>query len=171
MWMGQFFKALYLVAFSSFLRISNLVSHKIAAFSPLEQFKIIKLPVLQASPLCPVKSVKNFLSLTPGSEDTLLFQIRNDKAKWLPLTDTKTRRNFTQVLQRLGLKDSFMSLHTFRRSGATLAFNSNVSLQNIQSHGTLTFDRVWRYITQDHDASQELANAFQSLLSTPTTTS
>ena len=37
MWMGQIFKALYLTAFFSFLRISNLVPHSIQAFSPLEQ--------------------------------------------------------------------------------------------------------------------------------------
>ena len=37
MWMGQIYKALYLVAFFSFLQISNLVSYKIASFSPLEQ--------------------------------------------------------------------------------------------------------------------------------------
>ena len=163
MWMGQIFKALYLVAFFSFLRISNLVPHKISAFSPLEQLsrgdiffstpglhilikwsktmqtrdtvKIIKLPALHSSPLCPVQAVKNLLMLTPGGQDTPLFQIKNNKAQWVPLTDTKTRRNFSQVLQRLGLSDSSMSLHTFRRSGATLAFNSNVALQNIQSHG------------------------------------
>ena len=98
MWMGQIFKALYLVAFFSFLGISNLVPHKIAAFSPLEQLtrgdiflappglhilikwtktmqtrdnvKIIKLPTLKASPLCPVQAVKNLLSLTPGNQDS-----------------------------------------------------------------------------------------------------
>ena len=112
--MGQIFKALYLFAFFSFLRISNLVPHKIAAFSPLEQLtrgdiffappglhilikwtktmqtrdmvKIIKLPALQASPLCPVRAVKNLLLLTPGNQDTPLFQINNDKAQWIPLT-------------------------------------------------------------------------------------
>ena len=109
MWMGQIFKALYLVAFFSFLRISNLVPHKISAFSPLEQLtrgdiffappglhilikwtktmqtrdmiKIIKLPALQASPLCPVEAVKNLLLLTPGGQDTPLFQIKNDKSQ------------------------------------------------------------------------------------------
>ena len=96
--------------------------------------KIIKLPTLQASPLCPVQAVKNLLLLTPGNQDTSLFQIKNDKAQWIHLTDTKVRRNFSQILQRLGLNNSSMSLHTFRRSGATLAFNSNVSIQNIQSH-------------------------------------
>ena len=149
-WMGQIFKALYLVAFFFFLRVSNLVPHKITAFSPLEELtrgdiffappglhilikwtkivqtrdmvKIIKLPALQASPLCPVQAVKNLLLLTPGDQDTPLFQIKNDKAQWNPLTDTKTRQNFAQILQRLGLNNSSMSLHTFRRSGAALAF-------------------------------------------------
>ena len=37
MLMGQIYKALYLIAFFSFLRISKLVPHKIASFSPLEQ--------------------------------------------------------------------------------------------------------------------------------------
>ena len=192
MWMGQIFKALYLVAFFSFLRISNLVPHKIAAFSPLQQLtrgdvffaspglhilvkwtktmqtrdsvKILKLPLLSHSPLCPVTAVKNLLMLTPGHQDTPLFQIKNAKAQWVPLTDSQTRRNFIQILTRLGLQDSGMSLHTFRRSGASLAFNSNVALQNIQSHGTWTSDCVWRYIVQDHNASQQVADAFQALL-------
>ena len=106
MWMGQIYKALYLVAFFSFLRISNLVPHKISSFSPLEQLtrgdiffappgihilikwsktmqirdmvKILKLPALHTSPLCPVQAVKNLLLLTPGNQDTPLFQIKND---------------------------------------------------------------------------------------------
>ena len=196
MWMGQIFKAVYLVAFFSFMRISNLVPHKISAFLPLEQLtrgdvffaspglhvlvkwsktmqtrdsvKILKLPALSHSPLCPVMAVKNLLMLTPGHQDTPLFQIKNAKAQWVPLTDTQVRRHFTQVLNRLGLQDSAMSLHTFRRSGASLAFNANVSLQNIQSHGTWTSDCVWRYIIQDHNASQQVADAFQALLSSTT---
>ena len=130
-----------------------------------------KLPSLNTSPLCPVRALRNLLLLAPGHQDSPLFQIKNDKAQWLPLTDTKARRNFSQILSRLGLQESSMSLHTFRRSGATLAFNSNVSIQNIQSHGTWTSDCVWRYIIQDHDASQQVADVFQSLLSVPSTTS
>ena len=36
MYMGQVFKALYLLSFYSFLRLSNLVPHAIAKFSPLK---------------------------------------------------------------------------------------------------------------------------------------
>ena len=120
-----------------------------------DTIRILKMPALGTSPLCPVQAIKN------------LFQIKNEFAQWVPLTDTKVRRNFAQILSRLGLQNSGMSLHTFRRSGATLAFNSNVSIQNIQSHGTWTSDCVWRYIIQDHNASQQVADTFKNLLHSP----
>ena len=170
MWMGQIFKGLYLTAFFSFLGISNLVPHSIKAFSPLEQItrgdvffappgiqllikwtktiqtrdsiRLLKIPSLGASPLCPVRAIKNLMDLTPGTENSPLFQIKNERAQWVTLTDTKVRRNFSTILQRLGLSQASMSLHTFRRSGATLAFNSNVSIQSIQSHGTWMSDCV-----------------------------
>ena len=54
------------------------------------------------------------LDITPENHDTPLFQIKNDTAQWIPLTDTKVRQTFSQILQRLGLNNSSMSLHTFR---------------------------------------------------------
>ena len=136
-----------------------------------DTIKILKLPFLQTSPLFPVRAVNNLLLLTPGHQDTPLFQVKNDKAQWVPLTDTKARQNFSQILSGLGLQQSSMSLHTVSRSGATLAFNSNTSIQNIQSHGNWMSDFVWRYIVQDHDAYQQVADVFQSLLSVASTTS
>ena len=47
-YMGQIYKALYLVAFFSFLRISNLVPHSIQAFSPIHQ--LAKGDLIFASP-------------------------------------------------------------------------------------------------------------------------
>ena len=47
--------------------------------------KILKLPSLQGLPLCPVKALKNLLLITPGNQDTPLFQIKNHKAQWVPL--------------------------------------------------------------------------------------
>ena len=83
---GLTFKALYLLAFFSFLRISNLVPHAIAQYSPLQQLsrgdiffahpglhilikwsktlqtkdkvKILKIHQLGVSPLCPVAAIK-----------------------------------------------------------------------------------------------------------------
>ena len=132
-YMGQIYKALYLVAFFSFLRISNLLPHFTQSFSPIHQLsqrdlifappglhiiikwtktlqirdkvKILKLPSLGSSPLCPVSALKNVLSLVPKGKNLPVFQVKTGLI-WLPLTDTKARRHFSNVLQKIGLKDS-----------------------------------------------------------------
>ena len=90
MYMGPIFKAAILLSFFTFLRISNLVPHAISAYDPLKQLsrgdiifappgihmiikwsktlqskdkiKILKVPSLGKSPLCPVSAInKNAL--------------------------------------------------------------------------------------------------------------
>ena len=192
-YMGQIFKAVYTLAFFSFLRLSNLVPHSQKLYSPLYQLargdiifappglhillkwsktlqsrnvvKVLKIPSLGSNPICPVNAIKNLLSITPGISP--LFQYKMS-TQWVPLTDTKIRRHFNNILRKLNLHNSNITFHTFRRSGATFAFNSKVNIQEIMSHGTWTSDCVWRYITLDHNASQQVALQFQKLLSTPT---
>ena len=131
-YMGQIYKALYLVAFFSFLRISNLLPHSTQSFSPIHQLsqvdlifappglhiiikwtktlqtrdkvKILKLPSLGSNPLCPVLALKNVLSLVPKGKNLPVFQVKTG-LKWLSLTDTKARRHFSNLLQKkLALK-------------------------------------------------------------------
>ena len=108
------------------------------------------------------------LRLQPGTGNGPLFQLPS-RNLWSPLTDSNVRKHFKAVLRRLSLQDAGITFHCFRRSGATLAFNSNVSLQNIQRQGTWTSDCVWQYITDNSDASDDVALSFQNLLSTPNT--
>ena len=91
MYMGQIFKALYLLAFYSFLRLSNIVTHAICQFDPSrhlargdiilgkssgklvikwsktmqsrDKVKILDLPFLGASNLCPIYHGFNSLVL------------------------------------------------------------------------------------------------------------
>ena len=88
------FKAVYLVAFFSFLRISNLLPHSIRSFDPTRQLPIgdlffsedgvtilikwsktlqnrqdtntIFLPILGAPTLCPVAALKTLVTQFPG---------------------------------------------------------------------------------------------------------
>ena len=92
-YMGQIFKGLYLLSFFSFLRLSNLVPHACTGFFPLKhlargdiifkpekiivlvkwsktmqnnnQVKLISVPRIPGSPLCPVRAISNLLSLSP----------------------------------------------------------------------------------------------------------
>ena len=126
--------------------------------------KVIKIPFLAGSPLCPVTALGVLLKSIKGSKNQPLFQIMVDK-KITCLTDSRQRKHFKCILNRLHLQNTSLTFHSFRRSGATLAFNSNVSLHHIKSHGTWTSDTVWRYINQDENAASEVALSFQKLLS------
>ena len=99
-----------------------------------------------------------------GFDNLPLFQCKQ-KSNWVPLTDTKVRMHFSLILSRLDLHGSGYTLHAFWRSGATFAFNNNVDLQNIQRHGTWISDGVWRYITDDANAGDQVAEMFKRKLS------
>ena len=196
MYMGQVFKALYLLAFFSFLRLSNIVPHAISQFDPSrhlargdiflgkssgkvlikwsktiqnrDRIKTIDLPFLAHSHLCPIIALKVLLSLIPPGNNSPLFQIKH-QGKWSPLTDSKVRYHLKLVLKKLGVDPSSLTFHSFRRSGASYVFNNHVRLQDIKSHGTWTSDSVWRYLLQDPSYTSSVALAFQSNLSpTPT---
>ena len=115
--------------------------------------------------LCPVTAVKHLLSTTPGHCDSPLFQIKL-YGSWVPLTDSRVRKHFKNILTRLNLDKSGITFHYFRKSGATLAFNANASLQSIKAQGTWSSDTVWQYIVQNQDASAEVATTLASIAST-----
>ena len=105
-YMGQIFKGLYLLSFFSFLRLSNLVPHACAGFSPLKhlargdiifkpgkilvlvkwsktmqnnnQIKLIFVPRIAGSLLCPVRAISNLLALTPKGANLPLFQYKQN---------------------------------------------------------------------------------------------
>ena len=160
--LGPIFKCTYLLGFFGFLRLSNLVPHSMSTFSVMKhmckgdfffsdsemiillkwtktlqnnnQARLLKLPYLKNC-LCPAKAVKECLKLVPGDNNAPIFQykIRNS---WIPLTDSKVRQHLKNVLQMAGKPMDYVTFHSFRRSGASLAFNHNVPLQEIQRHGT-----------------------------------
>ena len=190
--MGIVFKAAILTSFFSFLRISNLVPHSTSSFDFMKQLaradvifappgahiiikwtktlqfknkiRILKIPSLGSSPLCPVSALKQMLKLYSGSPNSPLFQIKC-YGTWVPLTDTRLRKALTRLILSLGWENKNITFHSLRRSGATWAFNSNIPLQHIQSQGTWTSEAVWSYITQDHRTSDMVATTFQQRLS------
>ena len=125
--------------------------------------KFLTVPRIPNSILCPVTALTNLLSLTPRGSNFPLFQVKVNQT-WVPLTETKVRRHFSLVLSKLNLDNSGYTFHTFRRSGAAFAFNNNISLQNVQKHGSWTSDCVWRYITDTVNAGEQVADVFKEKL-------
>ena len=163
------FKAIYLLAFFGFLRISNLAPNSKLSFDLTKHLcrgdfichgssavllikwsktlqtsqsgTFITLPNLGASPLCPIKALKNMITHSPLPPNFPMFLTSLGV-----VTQSQIRSHLTKVLSLLNLDHSHFTFHTFRRSGATLAFNNNVPIQQIKRQGTWSSDAVHAYI-------------------------
>ena len=80
------------------------------------------------------------------------------------MTDNRVRQHLKDILGLCGLPSDFITFHSFRRSGATFAFNHNVPLQDIQRHGTWVSECIWHYVTDSTDAGSQVASTFARLL-------
>ena len=181
------FKTTYLFAFFGFFKISNL-----APSSKLD-FKITKhlcrgdvlfhhkflivmvkwsktlqsarkgtyivLPELPGSRLCPMSALRAMTSQFPAKPNAPLFFTSSG-----PIIQSQIRTHLNKILALIHLNPQHFSFHTFRRSGATLAFNNNVDLQAIKRHGTWTSDAVNAYIVADPVHTASVASSFQRLL-------
>ena len=125
--------------------------------------QVICLPKLTNPVICPYKALKALKKLYPMSAVTSLFQIHGNTS-WQPLTDSKVRKCLKTINVSLGLNPHFFAFHSFRRSGATFAYNSHVPIQQIKRHGTWSSECVWRYIQADHSAGESLASSLAAAI-------
>ena len=166
------FRAIFLTAYFAFLRMSNVAPHSTKQFDPSKHFlrqdaifghpgihlivkwtktlqdhrshHIVQLPELHNPYLCPVRALRSLLSSRPLPPTAPLFAtIRPPHPQ---IIDTHIRNALKSILQSLNIPPASFGFHTFRRSGATFAFDHNVSLQNIMSHGLWRSSAVWIYL-------------------------
>ena len=185
------FKAVILTAFFGFFRLSNIAPHAVAefdcsrhftggdvfflenevklllkwskTFQNRDQYKLVALPKLAPSPLCPYQALKGIYALyAPGCNEPL-FQIRSASG-WQVLTDSRVRKTLSQINKLMGLPGNFYTFHAFRRSGASLAYEADIPVKEIKEHGTWASDSVWRYIQPSQTAGQQVSQKFRKLL-------
>ena len=188
---GPVFRAVFLVGFFGFCRLSNLAPHALAAFDPSrhltgedifftkkfvkvllkwsktiqtrDRVECITLPKLHNKLICPHSALKALFKAYSMSSSTSVFQIPSLRGN-ITLTDSRVRKVLKSINQSLGLNPAFHTFHDFRRSGATLAYNSHIPIQDIKRHGTWSSDCVWRYIQSDHTSGESLATTIASTL-------
>ena len=64
----------------------------------------------------------------------------------------------------MDLNPAHYTFHSFRRSGASLAFDSSVALENIKQHGNWRSEAVWTYLNSTPTAASVTPLTFQKLL-------
>ena len=186
----EIFSALYLLAFFSVLRLSNILPHSIKLFDSTRQlcrgdiifapthavliikwsktlqdrktFATVTIPVLGQSIWCPVAALQTMFNKVPGSSNDPLFQIFT-AGRWAPLTDSRARKHLKHVSYLLNLQPP-LTFHDFRRAGTSWGFNHGVPVEHLMQHGTWKSNAVWKYISADAAAPSVVANAFRSHL-------
>ena len=188
---GKVFKAVFLLSFFAFLRISNIAPHSYSAFDPTrnltpkdiritktymhitltwtktiqtrDKTHVVVVPRLPQSPLCPVAALQEAVTLYSPNPDDPLFQIKS-RTGWKVLIDSRIRKVLSKLNLKMGFTKNHFTFHAFRRSGATLAYDSHVPIRSIKNHGSWTSDCVWTYIQSSQNSSRDIASSFASLL-------
>ena len=182
---AQMYKTLYLFAYFGFLRISNLVPASKNKFTmhkhlcrgdvmltdeevvivikwsktlqATNQGSYIVLPKIRCKMLCPWYNFKLMSSMYPVPPNLPCFS----SATSLMLTEFMVRNHLKTILTAVDLDTTVYGFHTFRRSGATLAFNLDISMEEIKRHGTWRSDAVNSYIVADPLKAAGVSNKFK----------
>ena len=186
------YRCLFLLAFFGFLRISNLVPPSGCSFDPFRHltrgdlihaypglqlvvkwsktiqscsaFKTIPIATIAGSPLCPVAAFHTYTRCFPATQDHPMFYYYKPSGQITLLTEPRVRTALATILRALHLNPKLYTFHTFRHSGATLAYNLGVPMQDIQHHGTWISNAVWSYI-QPTPTQTPVTQAFSKITS------
>lgn len=167
------YRAIFLLAFHGFFRLSNLVPSSQTTFDVTRHLargdvvsaspgmhillkwsktlqksnnvKTVPLALIPNSRLCPVTALKAMMAAYPAGHNQPMFCIPKGKSI-TTVTQSQVRTVLAVIVKKLHLSPTQFGFHTFRRSGASLAFQNHVPLQDIQSHGTWLSQAVWSYI-------------------------
>lgn len=125
---------------------------------------LVPIFALTSSPLCPVRALSNMIQQNPTPPHFPAFTFPN----LTPLYYQNFQSFIKSAAVSLHLPPSDFSSHSFRRGGATLAFQSKVSPELIKEHGDWRSDAYLIYLEysfqQKLSVSKQMANFMTSAL-------
>ena len=185
--------AVFLVAFFSFLRVSNLLPyrytdvasqdqlflrrrdvkfsdqgcflrvHKTKTVQFREQIFEIPLPRIPNSVVCPVTALQRYISLVPATSDNPLFELPNN-LRLVPVLVNQFNSFLKRCISILGLEQRHFSSRSFRKGGATFAFNSGAPTELIKAQGTWKSNAYLVYLNLSPSNQLSLLSSITSKL-------
>ena len=122
----------------------------------VDQSHTMLLPKMRNSWICPVLAVEKLLASQSYVRNDLLIKVDHKV-----LSESHLRKRLALVLRSLGMPQEGYTFHALRRSGASLAFNENVSFDSIRSQGAWSSDAIWSYLHANSHKVQEVPTMFQ----------
>ena len=126
---------------------------------------VIQIPEIHHPHLCPVRALMELLQSLPLPPTFPLFA-----SKVFPhysIIGTKICEALKSVLTLLKIDLKGHGFHSFRRSGPTLAFDSQVPLQNIIAHGLWKSPSLWTYLQNANTTASIIPSTFASVFPSP----
>ena len=122
---------------------------------------LVPLPKLSSQATCPVIAYKNLLKLQPTTNvNQPLLAAKNGKS----ISTTLLSKWFKQALILAGLPHKLISLHSLRRSAATILAHSGVNIANIKTHADWkSTSSFWQYVAAQKPAESVVAKAMKNL--------
>ena len=121
--------------------------------------KWVKLPVIRDSALCHVAALQALMNKLVLSPDQPLFVLDDFSL----LTQSMLCKRLATFLRMMDLPLLGYGFHTFRRSGAPIAYDVDISLASIQMHGAWRSNSVWSYISDNTSQSLQVPLALQTI--------
>ena len=167
-------KVIFLVAFFSFLRKSNLLPRSVGeslgedgmflkrrdvSFTKdgailriyrtktlLFRSRVLSVPIpkIAGSMLCPVGALRHHLALSPGSQKDSLFSLAGHSGS-KPVLAGHAVKFLKECIKFLGYNENVYSMHSFRRGGATFAFRAGAPSEFIKAQGDWMSDAFLVY--------------------------
>ena len=185
------FRSIFPTSFYAFLRMSNIAPHSSSQFNPQKHLlrqdvifappgahiilkwcktmqdakstHVVQIPEITNVWLCPVRALKTLLASRHLPPTYPLFT--NSFYPHSQIIDTHIRDALKTILTSLKISHTGHGFRSFRRSGATLAFDHSVPLQNIMAHGLWRSPAVWTYLQNSTQASSLIPSTFASVIS------
>ena len=106
---------------------------------------IFQLPHLKNKQFCSVTAVRDLLHSRQLPHNAPLFALLSPPH---PQVINTIRYALKSILKAINYLLTGHGIHSFRRSGATLAYDNNIPLQNIMAHDLWRSSSVWYYLQQ-----------------------
>jgi hypothetical protein len=125
-------------------QISSLIFLETINFFSKENSKYSLYASLRQSP-CNCINYKDMRKAIPAHKTSPAFCILKE-GKFMPIIYKQFQNKLRSLIEKTGRKPKYYSSHSFRRGGASLAFESNVTTELIQLHGDWRSDAYKEYL-------------------------
>ena len=176
------YRAVFLVTFYAFFRMSNIAPTSLLAFDPMrhltrrdvrfqypglhiklkwaknlqtpERVHWVKLPEVNDRYLCPVYTLRELFQANGSPPSSFLFSVSPTSI----LTQPLICKRLSSILRIMQLPPLAYGFHT------SMAFDANIPLTTLQHHGHWRSDAIWAYISNNTAQSLQVPLAFQNLI-------